>query len=272
MRAHVVVLAAIAGVGAHEPLGDRRQRRSVVEVDRGHLGAAEHVVVQHVEVVDLGSALRAQALVGGALAGVLGLAALAGHLVGAQDRHVRGHQPERRIGMPEVVALLVVRQRVRLVPLGVGVDHVADGAEELDPARLAEDDMVRLRLAEAAGERQLRFVGHLLVREVQQRMRVDGLVQRGHRLGVQRPRKVQARHPRPEIGMDRLERQHELLSSGGGPASRLRTPAVRAGGSGSSGRRPGSRCSGGCGPAPRRGPLRRPSTSGRRCTSASRSR
>ena len=152
----VVVLQAVARVGAHQPLGDRRQRCGVIRIDRGDLGPAEHVIVQHHEVVDLGLALGAESRVRGSLAGVQRL------------RRPR-REPRKRTGSTRTTARAgTTNPSARgCCPSGCGSAGVTRPAlvwasitlpmvpKYSTLPGLAEDHMVRLGLAEGAGKRKL---------------------------------------------------------------------------------------------------------------------
>ena len=85
MGADVVVASPVARVGSDELLFDWRQGRGVFVVDGCGFGTAEDVVVEYVEVVDLGSLCDGQPVVGGALAHELRFTAFGGSLIGVED-------------------------------------------------------------------------------------------------------------------------------------------------------------------------------------------
>ncbi len=94
MGADVIVAPPVVRVGSDELLFNWRQGRGVFVVDWCGFGTAEDVVVEYVEVVDLGSLRDGQPLVGSALAHKLGLTSFGGSLIGVKDRYVRRHEPE----------------------------------------------------------------------------------------------------------------------------------------------------------------------------------
>ncbi len=85
MGADVIVAPPVARVGSDELLFDWRQGRGVFVVDGRGFGTAEDVVVEYMEVVDLGSLREGQPSVGGALAHELRFTSFGGSLIGVKD-------------------------------------------------------------------------------------------------------------------------------------------------------------------------------------------
>ena len=75
--------------------------------------------------------------------------------------------------MPHVVAGLETRPFMRIVEDAAIGHHIADGAEILDHAFLAELHMARLRLTKGCCDGELMFVIEWLVGETQERIVVD---------------------------------------------------------------------------------------------------
>ena len=107
--------------------------------------------------------------------------------------------------MPQLVAGLVVGARVRAAPLAAVVGNVADGAEPDHLAGLAEGDMLRLRFAQTAGEREMGRVVHRLLREAEEGPGVDRFADRLHRLLGQIRREVDSGDPGPEGSVERFD-------------------------------------------------------------------
>ena len=95
--------------------------------------------------------------------------------------------------------------RIRLVTLGVTVDHVADRGQ-VDPlARDPVGDVSLLRLAEGLGERELSVVAHRLIAEEQHRVLVDRGVERVDEVGGERAGQVHALNSSAEVVVEGVE-------------------------------------------------------------------
>ena len=204
MRADVIALQAVPRVRPHQLVLDGRQGGGVGGVHRRDLAAGEDVVVDRVQRIDRRLHLRRQLGVGVAHAGEAGPAAFPRHLVGMGDGDEGGHLPEGGIGVPHLVAALVAGAGVRAVLLAAVVGDVADGAEPDHLSGLAEGDVLRLRLAQPAGEREMGLVGHRLAGKAEEGVRVDRLPDRLHVFIGQLRRQVQAGDPGAERGVQRF--------------------------------------------------------------------
>ena len=178
MRADVVVLQAVARVPAHELVLDGGQRGGVVGVDRRDLGAREDVVVDCAQRLDRLLHLRRQPGPGVAHAREAGASSLARNLVGMRDGDEGGHAPKGGVRVPHLVSRLIVGAGMRIAPLGSVVRDVADGPEPDHLAGGSQGDVLRLRLAQAAGERHVGFIGHRLLRKAEERVGVDRFANR----------------------------------------------------------------------------------------------
>ena len=107
--------------------------------------------------------------------------------------------------MPHLVAGLVVGARVRVALLGAIGGDVADGAEPDHLTGLAQGDMLRLRLAQTAGEREMGLVVHRLLGKAEEGVGVDRFADRLQRLLGQLRRQVDSGHPGTEGSVQRLD-------------------------------------------------------------------
>ena len=107
--------------------------------------------------------------------------------------------------MPQLVAGLVAGTRVRVVPLGAVVGDVADGAEVDHLAGLAQGDVLRLRLAQPEGEREMGIVVHRLLGKAEKGVGVDRFANCLHHLLGQFCRQIQTGDPGAEWRIERFD-------------------------------------------------------------------